>query len=84
MTKNNVAVTNMDNGVRIVLTKDEFERSRGLFSENSVFEYTNEPVTSTQYNTNKYNPDKNYELLMRTVAMMYRGKTHETNRTATI
>ena len=78
----NVAVTNVDTKIRVVISQEEFKRSKGLFSENSIYEYTLEPVTKI---TERKPTDSNYKLLMRTVAMMYRGKyNNEANRTTTI
>lgn len=42
---NNVKITNMDNGVTIIITKEQFDSCRTCLSENSVYEYTNLPVT---------------------------------------
>lgn len=41
----NVRVTNMDNGVSIVMSKEQFETCRTSLSENTVYEYTNAPLT---------------------------------------
>lgn len=43
---NNVKVTNMDNGVSIIITKEQFDSCKTCLSENSVYEYTNLPVTN--------------------------------------
>ena len=42
---NNIKVTNMDNGVSIIITKEQFDSCKTCLSENSVYEYTNLPVT---------------------------------------
>lgn len=41
----NVRITNMDNGVTIILTKEQFDSCRTCLSENSVYEYTDMPIT---------------------------------------
>lgn len=41
----NVRVTNMDNGVSIVMSKEQFETCRTSLSENTVYEYTDTPLT---------------------------------------
>lgn len=41
----NVRITNMDNGVTIILTKEQFDSCRTCLSENSIYEYTNMPTT---------------------------------------
>ena len=41
----NVKITNMDNGVIIIISKEQFETCKTSLSENSVYEYTVEPIT---------------------------------------
>lgn len=42
----NVKITNMDNGVILVISKEQFETSKSLLSENTVYEYTDMPLTT--------------------------------------
>lgn len=41
----NVKITNMDNGVVIIISKEQFETCKTLLNENSVYEYTDLPIT---------------------------------------
>lgn len=42
----NIKITNMDNGTIIVIPKEQFETCKNLLSENTIYEYTNSPVTT--------------------------------------
>lgn len=41
----NVKITNMDNGVVLIISKEQFESCKTSLSENTVYEYTNTPIT---------------------------------------
>ena len=47
MNRNNVKITNMDNGSVIITTKELFTTMRNNLSEDSIYEYTNEPTSLT-------------------------------------
>ena len=44
-TKNNVKVTNVENGSVIIITKELFDVMRNHMSEDSIYQYTDEPTT---------------------------------------
>ena len=45
MIMKNVRITNMDNGVSIVISKEQFETSKTCLDENTVYEYTDQPIS---------------------------------------
>ena len=42
---NNVRITNMDNGTSFIISREQFDTCRTSLSENTVYEYTNQPIT---------------------------------------
>lgn len=75
----NVRVTNMDNGVSLVISKEQFDISRTSLSENTVYEFTDSPLTSVTI-PRQYGKRSVVEY----VAKLLGGMPNEVNRTAII
>lgn len=41
----NVKITNMDNGAVIIISKEQFKTCKTSLNENSIYQYTDEPLT---------------------------------------
>lgn len=57
---NNIRVTNIDNGVSIIMSKQQFNECKTLLSENTVYEYTNMPLTKINLSNIKDSNDIKY------------------------
>lgn len=79
----NVKITNMDNGVILVITKEQFETSKSLLSENTIYEYTNMPVTTISLARQSGKTDTDLRYLSKVLDMIG-GLNNEIDRTTII
>lgn len=75
----NVKITNMDNGVTIIISKEQFETSKTCLSENTVYEYTDQPITQITM-PRQYGKVSTISY----IAKLLGGIPHEINRTTII
>lgn len=76
----NVKITNMDNGVVIVISKEQFETCKTSLNENSIYEYTNDPLTQIIIPRGYSKASTALEYISRLMG----GFSHEVNRTAIV
>lgn len=77
---NNVRITNMDNGVSIVITKEQFDTCKTSLSENTVYEFTNAPLTMITV-PRGYSKDS---IALQYISRILGGLSNEVNRTTII
>ena len=75
----NIKITNMDNGVVLIISKEQFESCKTSLSENTVYEYTDTPISQVTM-PRQYGKKSTIEYL----AKLLGGMSHEFNRTAII
>lgn len=76
----NVKITNMDNGVIIIISKEQFETCKTSLSENTVYEFTNAPLTKVVI-PRGYSKEST---ALQYIARILGGFSNEANRTAII
>lgn len=77
---NNVRITNMDNGVSIVISKEQFNTCKTSLSENTVYEFTDAPLTQVAVPRGYTKTSTALEYIARILG----GLSNEVNRTTII